>query len=114
MGRVKKKPRSKNRTKKQGATKTLTRQMRRRVLVVMVVLVILCSGGSDGPALSLQILQSEYLQRGAVTQQLSDITISPNRGQIFDANMSILAPDQGSLHGDYVPEKIFRTRKRGR
>lgn len=77
--------------KKQGATKTLTRQMRRRVLVVMVVLVILCSGGVTAQLFSLQILQSEYLQRGAVTQQLSDITISPNRGQIFDANMSILA-----------------------
>ena len=76
--------------KKQGATKTLTRQMRRRVLVVMVVLVILCSGGVTAQLFSLQILQSEYLQRGAVTQQLSDITISPNRGQIFDANMSIL------------------------
>lgn len=76
-----KETRSKNRTKKQGATKTVTRQMRRRVLVVMVVLVILCSGRVTAQLFSLQILQSEYLQRGAVTQQLSDITISPTAGR---------------------------------
>ncbi len=77
--------------KKPGATKTLTRQMRRRLLVVMVVLIVFCSGGVTAQLFSLQILQSEYLQRGAVSQQLSDITISPNRGQIYDANLSILA-----------------------
>ena len=77
--------------KKPGATKTLTRQMRRRLLVVMVVLIVFCSGGVTVQLFSLQILQSERLQRGAVSQQLSDITISPNRGQIYDANMSILA-----------------------
>ena len=77
--------------KKPGATKTLTRQMRRRLLVVMVVLIVFCSGGVTAQLFSLQILQSERLQRGAVSQQLSDITISPNRGQIYDANMSILA-----------------------
>ncbi len=77
--------------KKPGATKTLTRQMRRRLLVVMVVLIVFCSGGVTAQLFSLQILQSERLQRGAVSQQLSDITTSPNRGQIYDANMYILA-----------------------
>ena len=76
---------------KQGTTKTLTRQMRRRVLIVMVVLVVFCSGGITAQLFSLQVLQSEALQQGAVSQQLSDITLSPNRGQIYDANMSILA-----------------------
>ena len=36
-------------------------------------------------------MQQEEWQKQAVAQQLADIKISANRGQIYDANMSVLA-----------------------
>ncbi len=39
----------------------------------------------------IQVLQQDEWQKQAVAQQLADIKISANRGQIYDSNMSVLA-----------------------
>ncbi len=40
---------------------------------------------------NVQVLQHDFWQQKAVAQQLSDVEISANRGQIYDANKSVLA-----------------------
>lgn len=67
-----------------------TRQMLRRTKHSIVILIV-CFLLIIGQLGVLQIVKSESLAKAAVAQQLSDIEINANRGQIYDANMSILA-----------------------
>ncbi|MBR7091661.1 MAG: PASTA domain-containing protein [Clostridia bacterium] len=68
-----------------------TRQMLWRVRGLRFVLVVICFALIVGQLINLQLVQGEQLRQAAVAQQLSDITISPNRGQIYDCHMNLLA-----------------------
>ena len=72
-------------------TKAPTRQMWRRSLGVLVVLVGFCFSAIIGQLVILQIVQTDEWQKRAVAQQMSDSVISPNRGAIYDTNMNKLA-----------------------
>ena len=67
-----------------------SRPMRRRTIaciaVMAVCLILLCT-----QLFRIQVLEHDNWQKQAVAQQLSDVEISANRGQIYDANMSVLA-----------------------
>lgn len=77
--------------KPETTTKTMTRQMRRRAIMAFVIIVGLCFPVLIAQLFTMQVLETDEWQKRAVAQQLSDIEISPNRGQIYDANMNILA-----------------------
>ena len=72
-------------------TKLPTRQMWRRSVVILVVLVGFCFSAIIGRLAVLQIAETDEWQRKAVSQQMSDSVISPHRGSIYDANMKLLA-----------------------
>ncbi len=71
-------------------TKAPTRQMWRRALVIMGILV-LCFSAVVGKLAVLQIRETGDWQERAVDQQLSDSVVTPKRGTIYDANMTPLA-----------------------
>ena len=77
--------------KPETTTKTMTRQMRRRAIIAFVGLVGFGLSAIISQLFIMQVLDTDEWQKRAVAQQLSDIEISPNRGQIYDANMNILA-----------------------
>ena len=75
---------------KKAPENTTTRSMRLRTLgfaagaLVMVAILVV-------RLFILQVPEHEYWQKLAVSQQLSDVEIPAGRGQIYDANMSVLA-----------------------
>ncbi|MCI9415293.1 MAG: PASTA domain-containing protein [Clostridiales bacterium] len=77
--------------KKEITTKAPTRQMWRRSVVVLVILIGFCFTAITGRLAVLQIAQGDEWQQKAVSQQLSDSIISPKRGSIYDTNMTPLA-----------------------
>ncbi|MBQ1211730.1 MAG: hypothetical protein IIX68_08010, partial [Clostridia bacterium] len=79
-------------TKQSNQTQTtgLTRPMRTRT-VICIATTFLCLLLLVCQLFRIQVLQQEEWQKQAVAQQLADIKISANRGQIYDANMSVLA-----------------------
>lgn len=72
-------------------TKSPTRQMWRRSIIVLVILVGFCFTAVIGKLSVIQIAQADTWREKAVEQQMSDSTISPKRGTIYDANMTVLA-----------------------
>lgn len=72
-------------------TKSPTRQMWRRSVIILVILVGFCFTAVVGKLAVLQIVQTDEWQKKAVSQQMSDSITSPNRGSIYDANMKLLA-----------------------
>lgn len=68
----------------------LTRSMRRRTLAIIGITLI-CLILLIGQLFRIQVLEQDDWQKQAVAQQLADVQISANRGQIYDANMSVLA-----------------------
>lgn len=68
-----------------------TIRMWRRTTAALIGVVIIGFGLLALRLFSLQILQGENLLRLATDQQLSDTTISPTRGSIYDCNMKPLA-----------------------
>ena len=72
-------------------TKAPTRQMWRRSIICLVVLLGFCFPGLAGHLALLQIVQADDWQKRAVSQQLSDSVETPQRGSILDANMQPLA-----------------------
>ncbi|MCL2884783.1 MAG: hypothetical protein FWF49_04795, partial [Oscillospiraceae bacterium] len=72
-------------------TKAPTKQMWRRSVVVLVLVVGLCFSVLIGNLGVIQLGQAAFWQQKAMAQQLSDSVISPNRGSIYDANMQLLA-----------------------
>ena len=71
-------------------TRRLTRAMKAKTAVFVGILV--CIFALLGVQLfNVQVLQHDFWQQKAVAQQLSDVEISANRGQIYDANKSVLA-----------------------
>ena len=72
-------------------TKAPTRQMWRRSIVVLVILIGFCFSAVIGKLSILQIAQADEWRERAVAQQMSDSIISPKRGTIYDTNMTVLA-----------------------
>ena len=77
--------------KNTATTKTPTRQMWRRSIVVMVILIGFCFSTVIGKLSILQLVQADEWRERAVAQQMSDSIISPKRGTIYDTNMTVLA-----------------------
>ncbi|MDD3692763.1 MAG: penicillin-binding transpeptidase domain-containing protein [Oscillospiraceae bacterium] len=71
-------------------TKAPTRQMWRRSVVVLVILILFCIG-IIGKLSIIQIAQADFLREEAVKQQMRDSFISPKRGTIYDTNMTVLS-----------------------
>ena len=68
----------------------LTRPMRART-VICITATFLCLALLMCQLFRIQVLEQDEWQKQAVAQQLADVEISANRGQIYDANMSVLA-----------------------
>ena len=77
--------------KKVVTTKAPTRQMWRRSIVVMVMIIGICFVTIIGKLAKIQIAEGETWREAAVNQQLSDSIISSKRGTIYDSNMTVLA-----------------------
>jgi len=71
-------------------TKAPTRQMWKRSMAVLAILVI-CWVGVTGKLSVIQIAEADFWREKAVEQQMSDSIISPKRGTIYDAKMTVLA-----------------------
>ncbi len=69
---------------------SITKPMRTRTYF-SIALIFVCMALLCGQLFRIQVLEQDYWQKQAVAQQLSDVQISANRGQIYDANMSVLA-----------------------
>ena len=72
-------------------TRTPTRQMRRRALIAVILVVGVFFIADAVKLAQLQLVQSEDWQKRAVSQQMSDTVVSAKRGTIYDANMEPLA-----------------------
>lgn len=77
--------------KKAVTTRTPTRQMRRRALIAVLLVVGLFFAADAVMLAKLQIIESEDWQKRAVSQQMSDTVVSAKRGTIYDANMEAMA-----------------------
>ncbi len=67
-----------------------TRPMRVRT-VLFVIAVFSCFAVMIGQLFRYQVLENDFWKKKAVSQQLSDIEVPAERGNIYDANMSVLA-----------------------
>ena len=76
---------------KSATTRTPTRQMRRRALIAVVLVIGLFFSLNIVKLAQLQLLQAEDWQKRAVSQQMSDTVVTAKRGTIYDANMDALA-----------------------
>ncbi len=72
-------------------TRTPTRQMRRRALIAVVLVIGLFFMADAVKLAQLQLVQSEDWQKRAVSQQMSDTVVTAKRGTIYDAKMNALA-----------------------
>ncbi len=63
----------------------------RRSLLVLMIMLVAGFGLLIFRLVELQLVEGEALQKGAVSQQLKDTTISAKRGTIYDCNMKPLA-----------------------
>ena len=71
--------------------KGTTVRMWRRTLFILLALTVAGFGAVIISLVKLQLIEGESLQRRAVDQQLSDSTITAQRGTIYDCNMTPLA-----------------------
>ncbi|NLN81333.1 MAG: PASTA domain-containing protein [Clostridiales bacterium] len=78
------------REKEKVTTKAPTRQMWRRSVIVLVLMLLFCIS-ILGKLSLIQIVEADYWREKAVGQQMSDSTISPKRGTIYDSKMMVLA-----------------------
>ena len=76
------------------SSKAPTKQMWRRSIIVLVVICLLFFGAEIVQLGKLQLIETDEWQQRATDQQLSDTTITPSRGVIYDANGHILAESQ--------------------
>ena len=81
---------SEKQTSSKARTEGLSRGMRVRTIMCVAV-TFLCLALLVCQLFRIQVLEQDEWQKQAVAQQLTDIQISANRGQIYDANMSVLA-----------------------
>ncbi len=78
-------------TKPTVTTRTPTKQMRRRALVAVLLVVGVMFSANIVQLVNLQVLESADWQKRAVSQQLSDTVVSAKRGVIYDDDMQPLA-----------------------
>ena len=71
-------------------TRTPTKQMRRRALVAVILVVGLFFSANIVKLVQLQVLESADWQKRAVSQQLSDTVVTAKRGIIYDSDMQPL------------------------
>jgi len=74
-----------------GMAKGPTKQMWRRMVTVMGILIVCGFGALIAQLARIQIVSSEFYQKQAIEQQLRDTVISPKRGTIYDRNKKTLA-----------------------
>lgn len=85
--------------------------MRRRALI-LVIGVFLCFALLAANLFRIQVMQQDFWQQKAVAQQLSDVEISANRGQIYDANMTVLAQTREVCTIVMSPKNILQEKTR--
>ena len=68
-----------------------SRQMWRRTLAVLVLVVGFCFTAVAGKLATLQLIETDEWQQRAADQQLSDSVVTPKRGTIYDRRMQTLA-----------------------
>ncbi|NLS84263.1 MAG: PASTA domain-containing protein [Ruminococcaceae bacterium] len=89
------KPEAKHTRKQPDASKpsktAVSVRMRNSMIFVAVFLILIGFGASIYHLVIYQVIESESYRSRAEDQQLLDSAIKPNRGTIYDANMSVLA-----------------------
>ncbi len=73
---------------KQGATTT---RIWRRTIFALLLLIVVGFGIVTHSVFELQIVKGEELQQRAIDQQMRDVSISAQRGTIYDRNMTVMA-----------------------
>lgn len=68
-----------------------TRKMRRRIFIVVVPILALAFVALLVRICMISVVDGSFYQNKAAKQQLRDITVNPNRGTIYDRNMTVLA-----------------------
>ncbi len=63
----------------------------RRVVILMVIFGVLIYIPLGVKLYRLQIVQHDYLEQKAIDQQTEEAKVTPNRGTIFDRNLSVIA-----------------------
>ncbi|MBR2338069.1 MAG: PASTA domain-containing protein [Clostridia bacterium] len=81
---------AKNRKRADDSTAALSRAMRLRT-IGFVCVAFICVVFLVTQLFRIQVLEHDEWQEKAVSQQLSDVEVPAGRGQIYDANMSVLA-----------------------
>ena len=97
-------------TKTEVTTKSPTRQMWRRSVVVLVILVGVCFSTLIGKLAVLQIVETDEWQKRAVSQQMSDSIISAKRGAIYDTNMKKLV-ESSDVWTVIMSPSVFHTNR---
>lgn len=100
--------------KKENGTQTERQQrvaMRRRAFI-LVIGVFLCFVLLAANLFHIQVMQQDFWQQKAVAQQLSDVQISANRGQIYDATMTVLAQTREVCTIVMSPKNILQEKTR--
>ncbi len=69
----------------------LNKMMLRRSVIVLLALVVLTVGVSSIRLIKIMVIDGERYQAEASNQQLYDTTLAAPRGDIYDANMKVLA-----------------------
>ena len=88
-------------------TRRLTNSMKAKTMFIVGFL-SLALVGLIGRLFYVQVIQQDFWQQKAVAQQLSDVEIAANRGQIYDANMSVLALTREVYTIVMAPENIHQ------
>ncbi len=96
--------------KKQKPTygKGATKPMRKKFVVVVCALAV-CLAAVMVQLFRIQVLQHDLWQKRAVSQQLSDMEVPANRGQIYDTNMSVLALSREVYTVILDPSTLWKT-----
>lgn len=71
--------------------KIIMKNLQKRTMMLLAVIIILGFGSSIFGLAYSQLVKGDYFKTRAETQQLSDTSITAQRGVIYDANMSVLA-----------------------
>lgn len=86
--------------------KGLTKQMWQRTLIVCIAIVAVLGLVDVGRLFYLQVIAGEKYQIKAQQQQLSDTTVTAQRGTIYDSNMNIIAQSATVWNLYLNPKKI--------
>lgn len=71
--------------------KIITKDLRKKSAVVLIIVLLLGFGSCVIGLAKAQLVQGEFFKTKAQQQQLSDTTVTAERGVIYDRNMTVLA-----------------------